>query len=349
MLSRCSRSLSAKVAFWSDLEAIEEGKKCVLLCFEYMEHDLLALIARKIKFTPAQTKCIMKQILLGIKYMHDEGLIHRDIKTANILVNNLGEVKIGDFGLGRMYNQKGKPLTVTVMTMIYRAPEVLFGQPDYTSKVDMFSLGCVFAELLISEPLFCTVKSAANLAEQMFCRMGTPDETSWPGVTKLHYYEDLAPKRLYSEGNLSKHCFTKNPKMDKDAFSLISGLLTLNPEKRMTAEQALNHPYFHTEPLPCEPKDLPRVEKECHELEIRKQSQARKERERIIQAQALQGNANNGAFGQGGWAPNQYQGFNQHAQHPGMAGGRPAYGFNPNPQGGIGNGGFGNSGFRYNP
>lgn len=325
---------------------MEEQKKCVLLCFEYMEHDLLGLIARKIKFTTAQLKCIMRQILFGVKYMHEEGLIHRDLKTANILMNNKGEVKIADFGLGRMTGGVGKPLTVRVMTMIYRAPEVLFGQPNYTSKVDMFSLGCVFTELMIGEPLFCTVKSPANLADQMFCRMGTPDDVSWPGLPKLQYYEELAPKRVYSEGNLSKHLYAKNPKVEKEAVALITDLLMLNPDRRPSAEHALEHPYFKSEPVACEPKDLPRVEKECHELEIRKQIQAKKEKERLAQMQALQGNQLNGGFQAGGWGMNQQQGFNPNMPYGPARPGNPL-GLNQNTSRGFGN--FGGGGFNYNP
>ena len=105
----------------------------------------------------------------------------------------------------------GKPLTIRVMTMIYRSPEVALGMQNYTSQVDLWGVGCIFAELLIAEPLFVTVKTPQHLVDQMFARMGSPDEASWPGVTKLQFFEELAPKKTY-EGNLSAHIFKKNPK-----------------------------------------------------------------------------------------------------------------------------------------
>ena len=198
---------------------MEENKNCIFMVFEYMEHDLLGLIARKVKFSMVQIKYIMLQILTGLNHMHQKGIIHRDIKSrlsgdttaSNILVNKKGEVKVGDFGLGRINPSKNKPLTIRVMTMIYRSPEVALGMHNYSFKVDVWSAGCVLAELLISEPLFCTAKTANNLVDLFFSRMGTPDEVSWPGVSKLPLFEELSPKRTY-EGNLTTYIYKKNPK-----------------------------------------------------------------------------------------------------------------------------------------
>ena len=268
-------------------KSLAEAKNAVYLVFEYMEHDLLGLIARKIKFTTPQIKFIMKQILQGLNHLHQNSIIHRDIKTANILLNKHGEVKVGDFGLCRVNNHKGKPLTIKVMTMIYRAPEILLGMPNYTSQVDLWSVGCVFAELLISEPLFCTAKTPHHLLDQMFCRMGNQDESNWPGITQLPFFEELNPKKAY-EGNLASFMYKKNPKIDRAAMSLLTELLQPNPDKRVTAQTALQHEFFTTDPFPCSAEEMPRVEKECHELEIRKMIQAKKEKEREREA-AMQG------------------------------------------------------------
>lgn len=227
-------------------------------------------------------------------------------------MNKLGEVKVGDFGLGRDTTHKGKPLTVKVMTMIYRAPEVLFGTPNYSSKVDIWSLGCVLVELLIGEPLFCTAKTPAHLIDQIFTRVGTPTEESWPGLKNFPYYEDLNPKKPPYEGNLSNFIFKKNPKIDKVTLEFASLLLTLNPEKRPSAAEALSNRYFFTEPLPCSKDEMPKIEKECHELEIRKLILQKKEREReamlaqVNQAQQRRPPGNFSAIP--GWGPSQPQG-----------------------------------------
>lgn len=123
----------------------------VYLVFDYMEHDLSGLICRKYDFTLAKIKCILKQILLGLEYLHDHNIIHRDIKGANILINNKGEVKLADFGLARLHNPNqniNKIYTNRVVTLWYRSPELLLGATNYGPAIDMWSVGCVFSELL---------------------------------------------------------------------------------------------------------------------------------------------------------------------------------------------------------
>lgn len=267
--------------------AIAEGKHSIFLVFEYMEHDLLGLISRKIKFGLPQFKFIALQLLLGLKSLHDEGIIHRDIKcnifhnlAANILANKHGEVKVGDFGLGRQMCDKAKPLTIKVMTMIYRAPEVLLGMVNYTTKVDMWGLGCVLVEVLIGEPLFCTAKTPQHLIDQIFTRMGTPTEESWPGVTALQYYQELNPKKPPYDGNITNYIFKKNPKADRASVDFAVWMLTLNPDKRPSTDEALNHIFLVNSPIACTKDEMPKVEKECHELEIRKLIMQKREREK---------------------------------------------------------------------
>jgi len=129
----------------------------VYLVFEYMEHDLSGLVGRKYDFTVPIIKTIMKQLLLGLEYLHDNNIIHRDIKGANILINNKGELKLADFGLARLYNPDNKiPKNYTnkVVTLWYRAPELLLGENNYGPAIDMWSVGCVFSELLTGQPAF---------------------------------------------------------------------------------------------------------------------------------------------------------------------------------------------------
>src|SRR5690606_10983117 len=129
----------------------------VYLVFEYMEHDLSGLADRKTDFKVEQIKCIMHQILSGVNYMHCNNIIHRDIKGANILINNKGEVKLADFGLARTHNPNpniNKKYTNRVVTLWYRSPELLLGSTNYGPAIDMWSVGCVFSELLTGYPLF---------------------------------------------------------------------------------------------------------------------------------------------------------------------------------------------------
>jgi cyclin-dependent kinase 12/13 len=129
----------------------------VYLVFDYMEHDLSGLISRKFDFSIALIKSILKQILLGLDYLHDNNIIHRDIKGANILLNNKGEVKLADFGLARLHNpnpNQNKKYTNRVVTLWYRSPELLLGATNYGTAIDIWSVGCVFAELLSGTSLF---------------------------------------------------------------------------------------------------------------------------------------------------------------------------------------------------
>jgi len=129
----------------------------VYLVFEYMEHDLSGLISRKYDFSLQVIKGIIKQILLGLDYLHENNIIHRDIKGANILLNNCGEVKLADFGLARLHNPDNrivKMYTNRVVTLWYRSPELLLGEHNYGTAVDLWSVGCVFVELLTGIPPF---------------------------------------------------------------------------------------------------------------------------------------------------------------------------------------------------
>ncbi len=138
----------------------------------------------------------MKQILSGLKCIHDEGIMHRDIKGANLLISSKGEIKIADFGLARRKTSKNGPYTNRVVTLWYRAPEILLGNPYYTTAVDMWSMGCLFAELLANNPLFPGDTEARQL-DCIFNMLGFPTEESFPGVTELQTFSQLTNKPLY--------------------------------------------------------------------------------------------------------------------------------------------------------
>ncbi|GLT30135.1 hypothetical protein SLA2020_049530 [Shorea laevis] len=224
----------------------------IFMVMEYMEHDLKGLMeSMKQPFSQSEVKCLMLQLLEGVKYLHDNWVLHRDLKTSNLLLNNRGELKICDFGLARQYGSPLKPYTHLVVTLWYRAPELLLGARQYSTAIDMWSLGCIMAELLSKEPLF-NGKTEFDQLDKIFRILGTPNETIWPGFSKLpgvkinfvkHQYNHLRKK-------FPATSFTGSPVLSDAGFDLLNKLLTYDPEKRITAEAALNHEWFHEVPLP---------------------------------------------------------------------------------------------------
>ncbi|KAA8533272.1 hypothetical protein F0562_033195 [Nyssa sinensis] len=157
----------------------------IFMVMEYMEHDLKGLMeTMKQPFSQSEVKCLILQLLEGIKYLHDNWVLHRDLKTSNLLLNNRGELKICDFGLARQYGSPLKPYTHLVVTLWYRAPELLLGAKQYSTAIDMWSLGCIMSELLSKNPLF-NGKTEFDQLDKIFRTLGTPNETIWPGFSKL--------------------------------------------------------------------------------------------------------------------------------------------------------------------
>ncbi len=119
------------------------------MVFEFVPHDLTGLIDYRLKWSASQLKCILKQILEGLAYLHRNNYLHRDLKGSNILVSDEGVVKLADFGLAKHVDSAAqRHLTTMVVTRWYRAPELFLGDKSYTDKIDIWSVGCIFAELL---------------------------------------------------------------------------------------------------------------------------------------------------------------------------------------------------------
>ncbi|KAK8512797.1 hypothetical protein V6N12_030213 [Hibiscus sabdariffa] len=215
----------------------------IFMVMEYMEHDLKGLMeAMKQPFSQSEVKCLMLQLLEGIKYLHDNWVLHRDLKTSNLLLNNQGELKICDFGLARQYGSPLKPYTHLVVTLWYRAPELLLGARQYSTAIDMWSLGCIMAELLSKEPLF-NGRTEFDQLDKIFRTLGTPNETIWPGFSKLPGVKVNFVKHQYNllRKKFPAASFTGTPVLSDAGFDLLNKLLTYDPEERMTAEAALNH------------------------------------------------------------------------------------------------------------
>uniref|UniRef100_A0A2P2M8U0 cyclin-dependent kinase n=1 Tax=Rhizophora mucronata TaxID=61149 RepID=A0A2P2M8U0_RHIMU len=205
----------------------------IFMVMEYMEHDLKGLMeSMKQPFSQSEVKCLMLQLLEGIKYLHDNWVLHRDLKTSNLLLNNRGELKICDFGLARQYGSPLKPYTHLVVTLWYRAPELLLGAKQYSTAIDMWSLGCIMAELLSKEPLF-NGKTEFDQLDKIFRILGTPNETIWPGFSKLPGVKVNFVKHQYNllRKKFPATSFTGSPVLSDSGFDLLNKLLTYDPEK----------------------------------------------------------------------------------------------------------------------
>ncbi|XP_057979198.1 protein IMPAIRED IN BABA-INDUCED STERILITY 1-like isoform X2 [Malania oleifera] len=225
----------------------------IYLVFDYMEHDLSGLLScPDIKFSDAQVKCYMKQLLSGIEHCHSLGIMHRDIKVSNILVNNEGILKVADFGLANVFSSRHRqPLTSRVVTLWYRPPELILGATNYGTSVDLWSVGCVFAELLFGKPIL-KGRTEVEQLHKIFKLCGSPSEDYWR-KSKLPHATMFKPQRPY-ESSLRERC----KEFPTAAVNLIETFLSIEPYKRGTASSALQSEYFRTEPYACEPSSLPK-------------------------------------------------------------------------------------------
>ncbi|KAK4417633.1 protein IMPAIRED IN BABA-INDUCED STERILITY 1 [Sesamum alatum] len=244
----------------------------IYLVFEYMEHDLAGLLScPDIKFTDSQIKCYMQQLLSAVDHCHSRGIMHRDIKSSNILVNNEGILKIADFGLANFTRPTNKqPLTSRVVTLWYRPPELLLGSTNYAESVDLWSVGCVFAELFIGRPLL-KARTEVEQLHKIFKLCGSPPDDYWKR-SKLPLAAMFKPQQPY-ESTLRERC----KELPKGAVSLIETFLAIEPHKRGTAAAALESEYFTTKPCPCDPSSMPKYPPN-KEIDAKNREEARRKK-----------------------------------------------------------------------
>eukprot|EP01117_Protostelium_nocturnum_P015640 TRINITY_DN607_c1_g1_i3.p1 TRINITY_DN607_c1_g1~~TRINITY_DN607_c1_g1_i3.p1 ORF type:complete len:396 (+),score=128.86 TRINITY_DN607_c1_g1_i3:168-1355(+) len=227
----------------------------IFIVMEFLEHDLKDLMKEmkpEQRFLSSEVKCLMIQLLSAMAHLHENWIIHRDLKTSNLLYNRKGILKVADFGLAREYGSPLKPYTPTVVTLWYRAPEVLLGSKTYTPAVDIWSIGCIFAEFLTKQPLL-PGRTELEQLDKIFSLLGTPNEKTWPGISSLPGGKRLNLNRT-NVGNLRQHLGLPITEACED---LLKKLLTLDPEQRPTAAEALLHPYFQEHPRAKDPKAMP--------------------------------------------------------------------------------------------
>lgn len=257
--------------------------KCIFMIFEYAEHDLLQIIHWHTQHPktpiPARTlRSILYQLLCGLLYLHRSYIMHRDLKPANIMVTSSGRIKIGDLGLARTFDKPLQPLFTgdkVVVTIWYRAPELLLGARHYTPAIDLWAIGCIFAELMSLRPIFKGEEAKQDVKKIMPFQanqmtkigeiLGLPKHQEWPLMTsmpEIHHVPALLaanpslakPKGLdkwwdstvknnnYSSSSASVKSTGAAP--HRDGLLLLQNLLKFDPLERMTAEHALQHTYF---------------------------------------------------------------------------------------------------------
>lgn len=243
------------------------------LVFEYMEHDLAGLAATPgIKFSEPQIKCYMQQLLCGLEHCHSHGVLHRDIKGSNLLLDDKGVLKIGDFGLATFYQpDQNQALTSRVVTLWYRAPELLLGATEYGDAIDIWSAGCILAELFAGKPIM-PGRTEVEQMHKIFKLCGSPSKDYWQ-KTKLPHATSFKPQHCY------KRCVAETFKnFPPSALSLIDKLLSMEPEARGSATSALSSEFFSTEPFPCDPSSLPKYPP-SKELDVKvREEEARRRR-----------------------------------------------------------------------
>ncbi|XP_041005764.1 probable serine/threonine-protein kinase At1g54610 isoform X1 [Juglans microcarpa x Juglans regia] len=218
------------------------------LVFDFMQSDLTGIISRPgERLNEAQVKSYMQQLLSGLHHCHNNGILHRDIKPSNLLIDSSGVLKIADFGLANFYTKKRR-LTSRVVTLSYRAPELLLGSTDYGDGIDLWSAGCVLAEMFVGRPIM-PGRTEVEQLHRIFKLCGSPSEDYWKEM-KLPASFQPAPHYKPS----FEEAFSSFP---ASSFGLLTTLLALYPTTRGSAASALQSEFFTSNPLACHLSALP--------------------------------------------------------------------------------------------
>ncbi|TPX56629.1 hypothetical protein PhCBS80983_g04403 [Powellomyces hirtus] len=249
---------------------------------EYMDHDLAGLMQHlpdKRLYEIQHLKCIAKQLFQGLDYMHSQGVMHRDLKVANLLMNSQGVLKLADFGFARENEvfAEGQGYTNRVCTVWYRSIEILLGDVHYGNGLDLWGAGCVLAEMFLKFPIFHTSKGRdTEQVKRIFSICGHPTEEDWKTLKNLSWARMLRNPEVVMERRLEKYLVEKSAQhvpIPPMAIDLIVKLLSFDPAKRPSAKEALAHPFFTSElPLACTPEQIPVISGSFHEFECKERT-----------------------------------------------------------------------------
>ncbi|GAA6025425.1 hypothetical protein JCM8202_005293 [Rhodotorula sphaerocarpa] len=234
-----------------ELLDVYSNKSNLNLVLEFLDTDLEAVIRDKqLVFQQGDVKSWMLMTMKGLDFCHRNWILHRDMKPNNLLISGAGVLKLADFGLAREFADDRARMTCQVVTRWYRSPELLLGARSYSTGVDVWAAGCIFAELMLRVP-FLAAESDMDQLNVIFQALGTPTEQEWPGFTKL----------------TSGATFERKPKNDlsllftaagPEAIDLLQRMLAYDPHRRITARESLSHPFFHAAPRPTPTRRLPK-------------------------------------------------------------------------------------------
>eukprot|EP00371_Babesia_bovis_P002298 XP_001610945.1 cyclin-dependent kinase-related kinase [Babesia bovis T2Bo] len=252
-----------------DLVAVYVSQGFINIVMDLMAGDLKKVLDSNIRLSVSYQKCIMWQLLKGLEELHNCNFVHRDLSPANVFITDEGVMKIADFGLARrcVYSPLMPPtskrinpsdldkyclrekMTYRVVTLWYRSPELLLGAEAYHFACDVWSVGCIFAELLNQKPLFTGTNEIDQLG-RIYKLLGTPSDTNWPDAKKLKLYTPFTAMQPTSLDTTIKN-------RSADEIDLLQRMLKLDPKERISVKEALKHKYFTTSPTMCKPNQLP--------------------------------------------------------------------------------------------
>ena len=220
-------------------------KSKLTLIFEYCETDLKRIMdeKREEKLPLKTIKEYFYQIIKGLNYLHKKKIIHRDLKPQNLLINSENKIKICDFGLARGYGVPVKTYTNEVVTLWYRPPDILLGNKIYDISCDIWSAGCIFAEMLLGHPLF-SGKNESEQCEQIFHLIGTPDEDTFNWLKESPEWNTGINGDGFTKVTRKNFLTTFNQVDDQLAIDILDKILVFDPEQRICTDDLLKHPFF---------------------------------------------------------------------------------------------------------
>jgi cyclin-dependent kinase len=218
-------------------DVIHTEKKLTLV-FEYLDQDLKKLLDMcDAGLDAATTRSFLYQIMRGVAFCHETRVLHRDLKPQNLLINREGVLKIADFGLARAFGIPVRSYTHEVVTLWYRAPDVLLGSRKYSTPVDIWSVGCIFAEMITGRPIFPGASEQEQLMK-IIKILGTPSEESWPSICEMPNYKNDFPRCE------PKPWSAIAPGLEPQGVELLQLMLVYDPAKRCSGKSGLEHVYF---------------------------------------------------------------------------------------------------------